>query len=184
MSGLLEREEYQDIFRKIGSGIENNKTIIPDLYYLNIGTIRNYLQDSYWKNHNEFQIIDKVKQDIEQKRKNISVKGCHLIIDFDGCGIFNKTLMSLCPKIIKQIIDSWTNIVWSSYIIRPNSFTTLFLNLIMTFIPHERHNKVSILKGGLIELIIILEKLGRNFDEKQWLHQKIQLNSKTIGPLF
>jgi len=170
MSGLLEQSQYQDIFRLI-----DGRVLHPhqQLFYLNIGTVRKYLEDSYWKGLKESQVVDLVKKDIEEKRKTISNHGCFLIIDFEGCGLFNNTLMGLCPKIIKQIICSWTDIVWESYIIRPNTLTSFFLNLIMTLIPKERHNKVTIVKGGLIELVLIMDKLGRHVDEKQWLRNKI-----------
>jgi hypothetical protein len=168
MSGLLEQPQYQDIFRLV----ENKIGCRPQLFYLHVGTMRKYLEDSFWRGFTDSKIIEIVKKDIAIKRENIGKDGCYLIIDFEGCGIFNKTLMGLCPKIIKQIVNEWINIVWGSYIIRPNTFTGIFLNLIMTFIPHERHNKVTIVKGGLFELVIILDKLERHIDEKQWLRNR------------
>jgi hypothetical protein len=179
MSGLLESQEYQDIFRLIesrggyGTGGTGGISYQSQLYYLHIGSVRKYLEDASWKGFTEEDIIETVKRDIDKKRQSVSQGGCFLIIDFNDCGIFNKTLLGLCPKIIKQIIGQWMDIVWGSYIIRPNSFTTFFLKLIMVFIPKDKHDKMTIVKGGIFELLLLIDKVGRPIEEKQWLRLKM-----------
>lgn len=176
MSRLLEKQEYQDIFRLIenGWGEKISRSLhLPQLFYVHIGTIRKYLEDAYWRGMPDDKIIETVKKDILNKRENVLSEGCFLIIDFDGCGIFNKTLLGLCPKIVKLIIKDWIDVVWGSYIIRPNTFTAYFLNLIMVFIPRDKHDKITLVKGGLLELVLSLDKLGRSVEEKQWIRMKL-----------